>query len=326
MALSNSYIFKQNRDELIKDALVSAKIIRDDEVPTGTMNSSAARMLMRMLKAWSVHGLQLWVHRDAVLFLDSGVHEYNVPSANSRWVLSSSLAETTLTEDLAATATEIKVTSSAGMSVGDVIGVVTTNTTVHWSTIDSVDSGTQITITSGLDVAATSGNYVAAYPETAPKPYRITEARAVRYADVTTYSPVRIISKEEFFRLPRPYSSGGINYVLFIPNVSDSSITVDNSPDGDAHRLILHAHFPFDNVDSSDDDFSFPDYWYDAIHTNLTYRLYLDYFKIQPDDRYANEARLLRDRADKSLQEATDFDVEDTYIQFEPEAQWLREH
>lgn len=324
MALSGSYDFTQNRDEAIKDALLTAKIIRDDETPTGTMISSCARMLNRMLKAMTADGLQLWTHKNAVLFLEDGKKEYDLYSAGDRWVLEDELAETKLNGAHDASDTTLTVDSTTGMTAADVIGIETASNTMHWTTIVSVDSSTTLTITSGLAAAAADNAYVAAYTSKAQKPYRITEAYVVRYANEDTHIPLNIISKNEYHYLHQNTTEATPNTVMFAPWYDRGKLRVWPTPDADNHRIVFHAHFPFDDMDSATDNFSFPDYWLEAIHYNLAYRLRMDYKVTDPGDPYSTWMSNLKKLADSTYQKALDFDVENTYIQIEPEAEWLR--
>ena len=62
-----------------------------------------------------------------------------------------------------------------------------------------------------------------------------------------------------------------------------------------------------------------PDYWYEALHYGLAYRLYVDYGIKMDNDPYHNHAKELEKLAKEALKEAKDFDNEDTYIKMEPD-------
>ena len=325
MALSGSRNFSQNRDELIKDALVSAGVIRDDETPSGTMNASAARTLNRMMKAWTAHGLQLWTHRETVLFLVDGQKSYTLGSGSDRWVLKDDLAETKLAAAYSAAATTLDVDSTTGMTAGDVIGIETAGNTMHWDTIASVDTATSLTITNGLAAAAAVDAYVAAYTSTYTKPFRIVDGYAIRYAEDTINVPLNIESRNDFIYLGNPESEGAPLNVWFNPNITDSKINVWPKPDADNHRLVLIAQYDVDDVDTATNDIGFPSYWLDALHKNLTYSLYMDYGRAKGDG-YAVEVSRIEKRAKEALELAMDYDVENTHIQLQPEARWSQEH
>jgi len=319
MALSGSYDFSQHRDSMIKDALVSAGVISDDETPTGEMNASANRLFNRMLKAWAVHGLQLWQHKDSILFLEDGKTSYDLHLTGDRWIIKDDAVETKVNGALVATDTAVTLDTTTGMTAADVIGIETASNTMHWDTIASVDTATTLTLTTGLAAAAADNAYCVAYTTKAPYPNRITDVYLVRYADDDSHQPIEVISREEYYRYNNKTFEGVPNTVYFMPERIQGKLRMWGTPDADNHRLVISAQFPVDDLDLPTSAIGFPPYWMDAIHANLTYRLYLDYGRARGTDRYGVEPRLIEKRADKTLQEAKDFDTEFTELQFEPE-------
>lgn len=69
-------------------------------------------------------------------------------------------ADTTLTAQGAAAATSLTVASIAGISSGDVIGVLLDTGLTHWTTVSAAPSGSTVTLTAGLPSVAASGRAV----------------------------------------------------------------------------------------------------------------------------------------------------------------------
>jgi len=63
VSTSNSVDFSVNRDELIKDSLITLGVIAQEDTPSAAIVNHAARQLNLMLKAWQADGLHLWVIR-----------------------------------------------------------------------------------------------------------------------------------------------------------------------------------------------------------------------------------------------------------------------
>ncbi len=105
-----------------------------------------------MVKEWVARGIDIWLRADVTLFLQPDTQSYLLGSTNAAL----SFVETTLRSAAGASAVVIPVTSSTGMTAADKIGVKLNDNTIHWTTIVSVDTATQVTITTGLASAAAS--------------------------------------------------------------------------------------------------------------------------------------------------------------------------
>lgn len=96
------------------------------------------------------------------LFQSSAPTEGNVPlgtlvGTSSGMVQVSFRKEANLTASATSGATTVSF-DTAGVAVGDVIGIVTDDGSTFWTTVSVVDSGTQVTLNDPLDDAASSGN------------------------------------------------------------------------------------------------------------------------------------------------------------------------
>jgi len=78
LTTSGSINYDQTATEIIKDALVLIGGIEDDETPTDSQLDYALRHLNRMVKAWSVKGMKVWMWREAALPLVVGQESYTL--------------------------------------------------------------------------------------------------------------------------------------------------------------------------------------------------------------------------------------------------------
>lgn len=320
MATSGSFNFIQHRNSIIHDSLVTAGIVRAEETPSGEMNASAARMLNRMLKAWTAHGLQLWLHKDVIIPLVDGKRTYDLYETGDRYFIKKDAVETQLNGALAASATAVTVDSTTGMTAADNIGIITTGDTIHWDTIASVDTSTTLTLTTGVAAAADDNAYVVAYTTNAPRCHRITDAEL--YRDSNRVYPMNIIPREEYYHLSKGTNEGTPIHLYFVPAYDRAAIYVWPMPESDDMRIIANVQTQVDDLDEATDDLYYPQYWMDAIHWNLAWRLYLDYGRARGTDRYGTEPNHMKAMARETLKEAMDFDTEYTEVQLEPEVKW----
>jgi hypothetical protein len=78
MALSNTFAFTLNRDELIKKSMRILGTISADQSPTMSEVSSATNSLNLMLKAWQADGMQLWQVTELSIPPVEGQAEYTI--------------------------------------------------------------------------------------------------------------------------------------------------------------------------------------------------------------------------------------------------------
>src|SRR3990167_9032967 len=158
MASSNSHNFSITRDQLITDALLYIGAIAENETPTAAAVSEAARLLNMIVKLRAADGMPLWALKRATILPTTDVSSINTTSH-----IVSSYVNTTISADEASAQTVLSVTSSTGMTAADQVGIEMDDGTMHWTTIVTVDSSTQITVTTAIDDEASSGNQVYVY-------------------------------------------------------------------------------------------------------------------------------------------------------------------
>jgi len=312
MATSGSFNYSINGTLIIKNALIDAGILRDDQTVESDMETFALYRLNLLLKSLQSVGLHLWRTKDTTLLLESGKSDYTLGEGGDRYA--ETIHETTLTSGVSSGGQNLTIESNANMNLNDVIGIELDDGTVDWTTIDAVSTSTLATVASGLSSAASSGNKVYSYTSVAPQPLKIHEGYVVQKDSPNNQTPVNIISNNEYMYLNNKTTSSGYpNQIQFRPEISTSELRVWPVPDNNTTKLVMTVELPLEDIDAVADDLAMPSYWFEAIHTAMVYQLGKSY--AAPRD----SVRMFKKDAEEAKEEAKAFGVENTYIQIVPE-------
>ena len=311
MALSGSVNYSINRDEFITEAYKDMGLIRPGGSPTADELTDVANRLNIMIKAFMADGLQSWVIKRATLIPSLGTQSYSLGTAHC----SQTMYKTEVKVAASATDTSIDVDDTTNMSASDNIGIVTDDGTIHWTTISSVTDSDTVVISSGLDSAAAVDNHVYWYTTAINRPNELLEVYRREY-DTVTDVPMTRMSREEYDTLSDKDQQGTpVNFYydpqlttgdLYVWQTADSTFSMNNV-------FEIRYKKPFDDMDSSTDDFEFPQEWYEALLLGLEARIARrvgypggDYMTLKMD-------------AEKAKMDALSFDIENTSIFFRPD-------
>src|SRR3990167_893095 len=220
MSSSNSYTFAVTRDQLITDSLLYIGAISESETPTSAAISEAARLLNMIVKLRAADGMPLWALKRATILPETGVS-----SMNTTGHIVSSYVNTTISADEASGQTVLSVTSSTGMTAADQVGVEMDDGTMHWTTIVSVDSSTQITITTAIDDTAASGNRLYSYTastDRVQRPIRIINANILEVTGGASWE-ITIEERQDYFNLGNRTTEGTPNRIYYDPRLGSST-------------------------------------------------------------------------------------------------------
>ncbi len=309
MAISSSYAYTVNKQSLIKDALIEATIISDDQEVDGGMYAWMSRRLNGLLKQLQAKGLHLWKTQEITLLLEEGKIEYTLGTGGDR--CAEEVVRALSTADVAIAATTYAVPST-GMTVGDVVGIEMTDGEMHWDAIATIPDTASITVSTGPTTASESGAVVYSYTSLIPKPLRIHEAYTILKNGETSHIPINVIPREEYMRLNAKSTEGAVVEIYFNPNRTDSKLKVWPTSSDNIQRIVMTAELPIANMDLTTDDLEFPDWWFEAIHTKLAHMAARAYSA--PIDK----VRELKADAKEAIKDAEDFNVEFTYIEMHP--------
>ena len=305
MALSGSKNFTVTRSDIIAAALRRLGVYDAGEAIPGEETTSAAMALNLMVKEWSARGIDVWLRDEVTLFLQNDTKMYSLGTTHSTL----SYNETTTTGDEIAAATVIGVTSSAGMTAADNVGIKLTDNSIHWDTIVSVDSTTQITITTGILTASASGKKVYAYTTKAGRPQKILSAYRRDINNIDT--EVRLIGENDYYQQSNKGSSGPPVEMWYQPTLTTGSLyvwPVDGGASWD--KIVFSAQFLSDDLDIASNNPEFPVEWANVLVWSLAAELSSEYGIPE------REQGRLWTIAEKKLQDLLDFDVENADVSF----------
>ncbi len=275
MAVSGSKNFTITRADIIEAALRKLGVYDQGEAIDGDETNSADMALNLMIKEWVADGLDIFLRSESILFLQPDTQTYLLSSDE---ITDTITGETTLSSAALLGATVIKVTSSTGMTAADRIGVKVDDDTIHWTTIVSVDSSTQVTITTGTDDTAASGNKVYAYTTKSDKPNKLIYAfrRDINDFDTTC----TIIGEQDYRRQSNKKSDGPPVECWYNPQGNQSVGKLWVWPDNGGSnwdKLVLITQTYPDDFDTAADNPDFPIEWGNTIVWNLAAELASEY-------------------------------------------------
>jgi len=305
MAVSGSKDYAITRADIIEGALRKLGVYDQSEAVPGDEVGAADAALNLLVKEWVARGADLWLRSDVTLFLQPKSKTYALGSAHA----TESYVDTTLSSAGSSSDTVLSVASTAGMAAGDNIGIKLDTNAIHWDTVTSVDTSTQVTITAGLASAAASGKRVYAYTTRAGRPQKIIYAYRRDTSDIDT--EVNIIGEAEYQRQSNKGSSGPPTEVWYRPTLGTGTLHVW-PVDGGAtfDKLVLVAQYLPDDFDTQANNPEFPIEWGRAIIWGLAAELASEYGLPEKEKAYIER------KAEFLLGEALDYDVENASVIF----------
>lgn len=214
MTTSGTYTFSQNRDQIIKSAARKIGAFAAGETPDAQTMSDFSDALNAMVKRWQGSGIHIWTQAEGTLFLQQSQARYTLSSTSTDHA-TESFVETSIGAVEASGQTTITLSSVTGISATNNIGIQLDDGTMHWTTVSSV-STPNVVIALALTDSAAAGNLVVAYATNLIRPLRVEEARSYDFDDARD-TPVRIMSRNEYFGLPSKTSTGTPNGVFYDP-------------------------------------------------------------------------------------------------------------
>lgn len=276
MATSGSTNFSQTRNEVILDAFQILGVYGIGRTVSSEDMTFASSMLNKMVKSWITQGLHLWSKEEAVLFTDYNTGEYTLGNASTH-AKATNVSDQIITQlngAHAASATTLTVDSTTNMAVSDFIGVVTSDNTIHWTTIATIPSSTSLTISSGLDSAASDDGLVYTFTSRINKPMRVLACRRRSGYDTTQNEVVLSpVSHEDYFNLPVKTSNGEPVQYYYNPDLTNGILYLWPRPNNGNTRIHFTYERLIEDLDSTSDDFDFPAEWLEPLTYQLAVRL-----------------------------------------------------
>lgn len=301
MAVSGSKNFTVTRTDIIDSAMRKTGVYDPGEEPSAEESADAVLALQVMVKEWATQGIDVPWRETVTLFLQSGTQSYRIGLTGDH--ATTSYVETTLAANAAASASTLTLTSVAGLTAADNIGIKLNDGTIHWTTI--VVAATT-SITTGLASAASSGNAVYAYTTKANRPQKVIYAHRRDSDDQDT--PVDPIGDIAYRGLSNKGADGPVNQCFYQPTLDNGTLFV--WPTGGPDKLLLICQPLVDDFDSASNNPQFPIEWAGALIYGLASELAPEY------GLPLKERNDLMRRAAMKLDALLNYDVENASVIF----------
>jgi|TARA_R110000787_G_scaffold108942_1_gene217370 hypothetical protein len=273
MATSGNYTLTYNTNQIIEEAFDLIQIGQDGDSVSGDMYNRGRNSLNILLKKWEQQGIHLWTMKTGFLFLNKGQNQYNFGTANLANVYSETTTDAT--ESIGQTIIAVTATSITGadgtirtMTANDIIGIVTDDNDMHWSTVDSIIAGVSVTLDDALTVAAGSGSEVFWYTPSSFAP--VVRMLSIRRKDTTDYEiPIILSSKEDYETLPNKAQEGTVIQCYYERSEQNGVLYTWNAPSSSKTVLSFSYERKIEIQSTTTNTFDLPEYWYDALCFNL---------------------------------------------------------
>lgn len=304
--------FNLTKSELTTLILQEANIIGESQTPTTAQTNAVSTRLNLLFKKWEAEGINAWVRRLGYLFPAYNTASYSLGSAG--WHATNTYVSTTISADEAAAQTTLSLTSSAGMTASDFIGIELDDGTRQWTTISSVPDSTSVIINVALTSAASEDNTVITYTTKITRPLRIQYGTTLDLKNSNNETQLSIMSHDEYFQLPNKSQLGQPNqfyYDKLLGGTTPYTGTIYLYPT----PQFVHQIIPFTYQESiadivnSGDYTNFPQEWLYCILINGAVEMAQRYGKYTVSDK-------LQPKAQAELSKVQLNDSDDSPIRF----------
>lgn len=308
MATSGSKNFSITRADIIGAALRKLGVFDSGEAVSGDDTSNASLQLNVMVKEWVARGADLFLREEQTLFLQPNTKKYALTTDE---ITADTYIETTLSAAEASGQTVISLTTSTGMTASDRIGIKMDDNTLHWTTIVSVDSSTQVTITAATDDDAASGNKVYTYTNKSSVPQKILYA--FRSDTSGNDTEITIIGENEYRRQSNKDADGPPVEIWYNRKGNQATGELFVWPDNGGKtwdKIVLISNILPDDFDAGGDNPDFPIEWANCLIWSLAAEMASEYGISEPE-----QARLWA-TSEFKLSELFAYDTEDASVIF----------
>lgn len=310
MATSNSNDFSQTRDQIITDTLDLLGRNGSGETVSANDLSLCSNFLNKMIKGWQAKGIHLWAEQEGTLFLTESQKLYSLINTSTD-IAGDDCMFNKLEAAVSSGEVDLTITSSAGLTVADKIGICLDDNTIHWTSISVINSSTSVTIALALASAASDQTNVFSYTNRVNKPLMLNSIR-FRSADGTE-RPIVQYGRNQFMDLPDKSTTGKTTQAYFSPKTSNATLNVWPTAD-DVNDCINFSYIRrLQDFDSGSDNPDLPQEWLETITLNLAVRV-APAFGIALSSSNPD----LRADAAQSLMEMTMLDVESGSLNIVP--------
>ncbi len=310
MAISNTYVYNDFRDTIIKDALLLVGAASNEEAINASDLQVASRFLNRELKFWATKGLHLWRRMEAFLIPQNAQYKYTSGTSD---VLVSEYVNTTLSAAEASGQTVLSITSNTGFVNGNTILIQLSTNYVQSTTIVSSTS-TTVTIAAALTASAVSGAVVYVYDtdNLIVQPLKLLSMRRRTSGDDLIDVPMTQLTYDSYQNLP--FKNGTSSFPtqwMCQSNRTSSDIYLWQAPDDVTVIFPFTYEITLADITAANQNADCPEEWLQALVYRLATAMALVYGKgaLLP---------ILKPMADQYFEECLNWDAETISVSIEP--------
>lgn len=310
MSTSGTVTFNVARDDICNGAARKLRILQQGELLPPNLLTNFAQALNAMVKRWSRAGIHVWTTKEATLFPAVDQIKYPLgPGASSH--CAETIYETAVTSDTAYGLTSIPVDDTTNMTVGDYIGIILDDGTIHWSTVVSKTS-IAVVIALALVDNASSLTPVYSYTSNISRPLKVVGARRYEISSATE-TPITISMRLDYLNLPLKTQRGAVSQVWYDAQMTTGYLNLWMAPEATTQLIKFTWQKLIEDFSSAADNPDMPQEWIDTLIFNLAEVMMPEH--PVPD----KEAKIIVGLAAKFLDEMQGADREEGSVFFAPE-------
>lgn len=334
MALSNTFDFTVDRDDIIRMAMFNIGALGEGEVATAQEVSDCAFKLNMMAKQWMgtqdfAPGLKMWTRQRGDLFLSSSKSKYILGGSNSdAWAggLATGTAMFSQNQTNAVTGSGgnvLSFTNQTSISLNDYVVVQVQNDI--FKTQATAVSPSAVTLAAAVPANVNQGAYVWNYSAVAQRPLQLDfrTATAVLRDINNNDTPLNFMTLQEYESLPNKamptfvsdptavYYESQFGSGLYAPTITGGGVLyLDAFPQDVTKHLHIVYMRPVMDFNNPSDNPEYPQQWYRALTWGLAKEI-CDMFD-------AEWSKSMEDNYQSSLSMAREQDSEVSSLYFQP--------
>lgn len=319
-----TYNFEPTIEQLATMVLLDIGAIQQGDTPAARLVQDIFNRAQMKLTEWQALQMHVWTEEEAIMFLQSGQYRYLL-GGTTPWHCVPAFAWTLMQIATAQNAgsTSLPVVSVVGVVVGDTIGVGQDDGSTFWTTVASINAGTNtITLAAPLTMSAAAGNFVFDYPVGSEivKPLGVPAARSYNYQAASSLTgnievPIFRDSRQEYMDRPNKGGQVGVNQqpieFFYAPRQNWGEMFVYTCPQGWNYGLRFTWFRPLISLLDTTTIADFPAEWFNALHWNLSKETMIGHDVPPP------RAQMINAMAEQSLKMVAVWDTETEDIQLQ---------
>lgn len=267
MSTSGTNTFSVTRDQIIKASLRIMGVLGVGEEPIAEDYTNCSEALNIMIKAWAKQGFPLWVYQTIQIPMLTDLPIYPL-GPTAAYVYSVVINDG---------GSGYPDSGTVSFSSGTAAGTYTASDGVLQSVTITVPGNSYTSTPTATFSGGGTGEDVTVYLAgvTTSRPLRVYDAFIRNPQDFDT--PLNVISQQEYNIYGDKYSEGVPNQIYYNNQLINGLLNVVNVPAAYGWTIYLTVQRMFEDMTNGDDDFDFPQEWYQALKWGLANELSDEY-------------------------------------------------